>query len=85
MATVMPRPERERLPSFSKRLVHMKSILQVKSPKSVLFPVSPGSSSTRSSSLASSILGDQIVECNPVGTDSKSSEEGFEQVDNYTW
>ncbi|XP_024375419.1 root phototropism protein 3 isoform X2 [Physcomitrium patens] len=89
MAMVMPRSERDRLPSFSKRRVHTKSNF-VRSPRSVLMPVSPGGSSTESSSLASSILGEQIVECtsfrNPLQTNnSKPSEASFEQVDNYTW
>lgn len=88
MATLMSLSERERLPSLSKRCVQTKSNL-VRSPRSVLLPESPGGSSIESSSLASSILGDQIVECtsfrNPSRSDNSKSEASFEQVDNYTW
>lgn len=90
MAAVMAQPGHERSPSFTKsRRMHTKSP-KVRSPKSVLLPESP-ESSTESSSLASSILGEQIVECtsfrSPKKEDNRknSSEATFEEVDDYTW
>lgn len=97
MATVMSRPGREsRSPRVhAKRRVHSKSPL-VHSPKSVLLPESLDTSS-ESSSLASSSLGEQIVECTSSRNPSKMressnghgkaavAEASFEQVDSYTW
>ncbi|KAG0616495.1 hypothetical protein M758_5G119900 [Ceratodon purpureus] len=93
MATVMgSRVGRESSPRISsKRRVHSKSPL-VRSPKSVLLPESIDTSS-ESSSLASSILGEQIVECTSFRNAAKvkeshakvATEASFEQVDMYTW
>ena len=94
MATVMSgRVEMpERSPSFnSRRRVQSKSPV-MRSPKSVLLPESLDSTS-ESSSLASSILGEQIVECSSFRKGAKVKEScvkavaeaNFEQVDDYTW
>lgn len=96
MATVMSRPGRVRSASSNakRRVQYAKSPL-VRSPKSVLLPESLDSSS-ESSSLASSILGEQIVECTSFRNPSKSvtkepnhgkpvPETSFEQVDSFTW
>lgn len=89
MAAVMSRLGQERSPSFSKSR-RMQKAPPVRSPKSVLLPESPDSS-TESSSLTSSIQGEQLVECTGFRSPKKkdkskaTSEARLEQVDDYTW